>query len=488
MALGQSDFGLFGLIGSIVTFLSFFNTQFAGALSRFYAYSVGQTRVADDSSTALEECRKWFSTGVVIHSVVPAILMVIGYPFGVWVVKCGIVGIPVDRVDACPWLWRFVCASTFVTMVCVPFCAMYTAKQYIVELTLYSVAQTIFRTAFIYYMTLRPGDWLVRYGLVTSLAVIVPQVLICLRAIAIFPECRLRGAYLRLGSYIRQIGAYAWWQTFGGIGYLARHQFLTIVVNRSFGPKVMASFSVGGTVGTEAAALTSAMQGAFAPAITTAYGEGNLNRVHIMAYQACKFGTLLTLMFAIPMGVEIRELLHIWLKDVPLYAEGICLVMLVVIVVEKFSLGHTISVNASGRIAKYQVFHGISCLTAIPFSVIAVLVWHHVYAVALALLMTTCIVCCSDVWLARRRVGLSARYWAVHIILPLCAVAVLSMGMGLLPRLFMAMSFVRLIVSIGVSLITLLPLSWFWVFDDEERHFVRLRVCAVVRKLLGDSL
>lgn len=61
MALGQSDFGLFGLIGSIVMFLSFFNIQFAGALSRFYAYSVGQAHVADDSSMTLEECRKWFS-------------------------------------------------------------------------------------------------------------------------------------------------------------------------------------------------------------------------------------------------------------------------------------------------------------------------------------------------------------------------------------------------------------------------------------------
>ena len=37
MALGKEDFGLFGLVGSLVIFMSFFNTQFAGALSRFYA-------------------------------------------------------------------------------------------------------------------------------------------------------------------------------------------------------------------------------------------------------------------------------------------------------------------------------------------------------------------------------------------------------------------------------------------------------------------
>lgn len=487
MALGQEDFGLFGLVGSVVMFMSFFNTQFAGALSRFYAYSVGQARVAADAELALEECRKWFSTGVMIHTVVPMALTVVGYPLGAWAIAAGIVGVPEARIEACLWLWRFVCASTFVTMVNVPFSAMYTAKQYIAELTLYSVAQTIFRTVFIYYMTLRPGDWLVRYGLMMCLVAGIPQVIICLRASLIFPECRLCFKYLRLWTYMKQIGSYAWWQTFGGIGYLARHQFLTVIVNRFFGPRITASFSVGGTVGGEAAALTGAMQGAFAPAITTACGEGDWGRVRAMAYQACKFGTLLTLMFAIPMGLEIDELLHLWLKEVPLHAEGICLVMLAVIVVEKFSLGHTIGVNASGRIAKYQVFRGLSCLTAVPFSIVAALVFRHVYAVVLALLLTTCIACCSDVCLARHRIGLSVRYWLFHIIVPLLAVMTFSIAVGLLPRLLLPTSFLRMVVTTIFSLVSLLPFSWFFVLNELERAFVRTRIQTGLRRLKGNG-
>lgn len=477
MALGQEDFGLFGLIGSVVMFLSFFNTQFAGALSRFYAYSVGQARVAADAEMALEECRKWFSAGVMIHTVVPLLLTIVGYPLGTWAIESGVIGVPEARVEACLWLWRFVCASTFVTMVNVPFSAMYTAKQYIAELTLYSVAQTIFRTVFIYYMTLRPGDWLVRYGLMMCLVAGIPQILICLRAALVFPECRLRFKYLWFWAYMRQIGLYAWWQTFGGIGYLARHQFLTVIVNRFFGPRITASFSVGGTVGGEAAALTGAMQGAFAPAITTACGEGDWSRMRAMSYQACKFGTLLTLMFAIPMGLEINELLHLWLKEVPLHAEGICLIMLAVIVVEKFSLGHTIGVNASGQVAKYQVFRGLSCLTAVPFSIVAVLAFRHVYAVAFALLLTTCIVCCSDVCLARRRIGLSVRHWLVRIIAPLFVATCLTVLVGSLPRFFMMASFVRMVVTTVFSLASLLSISWYFVLDPTEREFV----CAKVR-------
>ena len=482
MALGKEDFGLFGLVGSLVMFLSFFNTQFAGALSRFYAFAVGKAKVAVDLDDALEECRKWFSVGVAIHTAVPLILVVVGYPFGVWAIRTGVVGVPVYRIEACIWLWRFVCASTFISMVNVPFNAMYVAKQYIAELTIYSLVQTIVRTVFIYYMTLRQGDWLVTYGLATCLILIVPQVLICIRAVVVFRECRLRFGYMVLGSYMKKLAAFAGWQTFGGLGYLARHQFLTVVVNRFFGPKITASFSVGGTVSGEAAALTGALNAAFAPAITTACGEGNWRRVRAMSYQSCKFGTLLTLLFAIPMSLEMGEILRIWLKDVPNYTHGICLVMLAVVVVEKFSMGHYIGVNASGRVARFQVCRGLACITAIPFAIGSALVFRHVYAVAFSLLATTCLACCSDVWLARSRIGLSVRYWLFNIIIPLGVVCGIVCAVGSVPRCFMPPSFLRIVVTTIVTLAGLIPLSWFLVLNVDERFFVAQKFSAMINR------
>lgn len=485
LALGKEDFGLFGLVGSLVIFLSFFNTQFAGALARFYAHSIGRAKIADDKEQALEECRKWFSVGVAIHTLLPIMLVVIGYPIGTWAIESGLVGVPAHRVVACVWLWRFVCVSAFVSMVNVPFNAMYVAKQYIAELTIYSLSQTLVRTAFVYCMTLCEADWLVPYGLATCLVMVVPQVIICLRAVVVFPECRVRTRYLSLGNYMKQLASFAGWQTFGGLGFLARHQFLTVVVNRVFGPKTTAAFSVGGTVGTEASALTGALQGAFAPAITTACGEGDWPRMRAMSYQACKLGTLLTLLFAIPMGLEIKELLNLWLKDVPQWAEGICLLMLAVVVVEKFSLGHIIGVNASGRIARFQVYRGLACFTAVPFSIVAVLIWRHVYAVTAALLLTTCIACCSDVWLARTRIGLSARYWFLKIILPIAIVTVVVCGFGLLPRLFMSPSFARIIATTLFSLIALMSLAWYFVLNAQERHFIKSRAVTLYQRLIA---
>ena len=200
-----------------------------------------------------------------------------------------------------------------------------------------------------------------------------------------------------------------------------------------------------------------------------------------MAYQACKFGTLLTLLFAIPMGLEMSEILRIWLKNVPQWADDICLVMLAVVVVEKFSLGHNIGVNASGRVARFQVYRGLVCLTAIPLGIVAVLAFHHVNAVVLSILVTTCFSCCSDVWLAKG-IGLSVRYWLFKIIIPLCMVCGIVCAVGFVPRCFMPPSLLRIVVTTIVTLAGLIPFSWFLVLNVDERLFVVQKFSAIVNR------
>ena len=306
-ALGPVDFGLYGLIASLVIFISFLNIQFSSAIARYYAFSIGEAKIAQDATLALCECRAWFSTAVFIHTIGPLLLVAIGYPMGLYAIGNDWLNIPIDKVGDCEQLWAFVCLSTFVAMANVPFTAMYTAKQYIAELTIYSFLQTVLRTVIIYYMVCHPGDWLVRYGFWMAVVAIVPQVIIAVRALKVFPECRLVGKALFCKWRMLKLGCFAFWQAVGGIGYVAAHQAMSVIVTKSFGPKINASFSVSQTVSGEAASLTGALQGAFAPAITTACGSGDMQTMREMAFRVCKVGTLLTMMFALPMIVEIQE-------------------------------------------------------------------------------------------------------------------------------------------------------------------------------------
>lgn len=471
MALGQESYGLFGVVGSLVFFITFFNIQFSAALSRFYAFSIGKASVANDDGTALEECRAWFSTGILIHLALPTVLMTVGYPLGHYAITHGWLNIPVERYGVCVWLWRFVCTSCFIGMASVPFGAMYGAKQYIAELTIYSMIQVVVRTGFIYYMTTVPRDWLFGYGLATTIIGLAPQVIIIPRAFFVFPECRIRLRAMLNRMRIAKIGIYAWWQMVGSLGYLARHQCMEIVVNKFFGPKVNAAYTVAGTASAEAASLTGALNAAFIPAITTAYGAGDLEYMKALVYRVCKFGTLLILPFAIPLGLEVDEVLELWLKTPPCYANGLCIGMLFVIVIEKMTLGHTAAVNASGNIAKFQVARSLTCVLALPLAVGVLWIYPNVYVVAGVMILSAAIMVVTDVVLSRR-IGLSVRVWLQNAVVPTFFVSVISVAIGVLPVLFMSRSFVRMVLTSFVVEVVLLPLAWLFVMSATERDYV----------------
>ena len=84
MALGETDYGLYGVVGGLMAFVGFLNGLMAQAISRFYAFTVGAARVAATAEAGVDECRRWFSIAVMIHVALPVVLIAIGYPVGVW--------------------------------------------------------------------------------------------------------------------------------------------------------------------------------------------------------------------------------------------------------------------------------------------------------------------------------------------------------------------------------------------------------------------
>ena len=149
MSLGEVDYGLISVVGALTGFIGFISGLIAAAVGRFYTFSIGQARVM--GAAGLEECRKWFNTAFLLHSVIPLAMLIIGYPIGDYAIRHAWLNIPPDRVEACLWVFRFSCLSGFLGLVTVPFNAMYGAKQYIAELTVYSFVTTTLNVCFLYY-------------------------------------------------------------------------------------------------------------------------------------------------------------------------------------------------------------------------------------------------------------------------------------------------------------------------------------------------
>ena len=474
-ALGKVDFGLMSLVGGLTGFITFFNGILASSVGRFYAVEIGRANASKDKMAALEECRKWFSMAIFIHTVVPLALMLAGYPLGVWVVENFLV-IPADRVGDCVWVFRFVCVTCLLGMMSVPFRSMYTAKQYIAELTVYSFVTATVNVVFVYYMASHPGEWLARYAGWSCMLALFPQLIIAARALSLFPECRFRLEYCRDFSRLWQIFSYAGWTVVGAVASLLRAQGVAILVNRYFGPGMNAAMGVAGSVNSKAMALSASIRGAMTPVISAAVGAGDMASVKKLAFRFCKVSLSLSLVFLVPLALELPYVMRLWLKKPPEYAVGLCWIMLAISFVDKNTLGHGMAVMSFGVLKWYQIVLGGFNLLTLPLAWCFCALGYSVYWVGFTMFATWCMLSYGRLYFARRLLGMSVFAWLREIMMPILVSLVVSVAAGLIPVMLIRESILRLVVTTVFSVCTFAPMVWFVVFSDEERVFVSVKM------------
>ena len=471
--LGTVDYGLYGVVGGLTAFIAFFNGILASAVGRFYAFSVGAAQIAGREAEGLETCRQWFNTAVLLHTVVPVALMLIGYPLGAYAVRNWLT-IPADRVEACVWVFRFVCVTCFVGMVNVPFNAMYVAKQRIAELTVYSVVQTCCNVVMLYYMVAHPAVWLTKYAAGMCVITCTPQLVIVLRALKVFPECRFVRRYFWDFSRLPKLGGFAGWQLFGNLGYLMKAQGVAILVNKLFGPTMNASLAVGTTVSAQTDQLAAAMNGAFSPAITNLAGAGEKARMLSMTYRSCKLGAVLSLFFILPLSLEIHAVLDLWLKTPPPQAAEVCLLMLAMVAIDETARGIGIAVTAYGRIAFFYFFLGSLNVLSVFVAWGAVLCARSDILVILAvLLIFRLIIVISSVAIAGKVVGFSFSEWFLQIFLRVVVSALLAVSIGMCIKAGLCdFRWLRMVAVGSTTMLSFCVISWKLVLNAEEREFL----------------
>ena len=475
MSLGPVDYGLYGVVGGLTAFIAFFNGLLASAISRYFAVSIGKASSKESYDTGLFECRKWFSISLVIHTLVPVVLLLAGYPIGMWAVR-NYLTIPAERLIDCEWVFRFVCVSCFVGMVNVPFQAMYVAKQYIAELTVYSVLSTTANVCFLYFMVTHPGIWLSKYALWTCLVAVVPQLVICVRACIVFPECRFLGRAVWRWESFREVLSYASWQGLCSFGGLLRSQGVAVLVNKFFGPIANASMTVAHSANGQASVLSGAVLGAFSPAIASAYGAGRTDLVREYVYRASKFAIVASMALALPLAMEIDEVLRLWLRDPPKLASGITLLLMCGAVAEFATLPHVSAVNATGDVAHAKIAYGLLLILTLPVCYVIVKMGFGLYAIGAAYSFFMIGAAISSVYYAQRQNGIPIRYWLRRIVVSSFVSSILATVPATMVKAFFVPSFCRVIFTTIVFEVIFLPSVWFFVLDSNERHVVLKRL------------
>src|SRR5690606_29254964 len=95
-ALGVVDYGIYGLVGGIVTMFAFLNSAMSSATQRYLSFDIGKND--------MERLQKTFNATLNIHFLVAIIILILSETIGLWFVNYKL-DIPPDRMNAANWVY-----------------------------------------------------------------------------------------------------------------------------------------------------------------------------------------------------------------------------------------------------------------------------------------------------------------------------------------------------------------------------------------------
>ena len=97
-ALGVEEYGIYSVVGGLVSMFSVISTSLTGAISRFITFEIGRGNI--------ERLKKVFSTSKTIQITIAIIVIILLEVIGVWFLETRM-RIPADRLDAARWVLHF---------------------------------------------------------------------------------------------------------------------------------------------------------------------------------------------------------------------------------------------------------------------------------------------------------------------------------------------------------------------------------------------
>lgn len=466
-ALGEVDMGLFGLVGSLIALITFLNGGLSISTARFYAYSIGEGEGTKSDGINLE-LKGWFNAALSLYLILPVFFVAVGWPIGDQVIN-NYLNIPDDRLGACVLVFRLSLLSLFFQLSSVPFTAMFAAHQRFGELSLFGILRSTLNLAVAFIILHARTDRLVLFSICMVATDVALQLAQAGRAMLLFPECRASASLMYQKAKLRRFFGYSGWKLFGASCVAFRNQGSPMIINLVFGPAMNATYSIANRLSVQANTLSDALSRAFSPGLFAAEGRGDRAQVAEMSTQVCRYGTLLVLPFSIPLILEAQAVLDFWLIEPPSYCAEICQYLLVILIADRMTTGPMLAVNAFGKIAAYEIVQGSAILLTLP------LMWFLARngvgpeAIGLALLLSSLAYFVGRLVFCRLLLGFSLLHWCREVFVPLGLVTVLSCLVGSLAREYDASGIARILITSSAVVTSMLGISLFLVFNQEER-------------------
>jgi O-antigen/teichoic acid export membrane protein len=362
-ALGETNFGIYMLVAGIVGVLGILNSNMANTSMRFMAHSMG--------SGEKENIRKTFNTTIYLHLIIGAIVVLL-MEIGGWVMFEYLLNIPAEKVFDAKMIFQFMVITTYVTVISVPYDAVINAHENMLVLAIVEIFGHVLKLAVAMYLTISQSNLLILYGLFMLLIQIFLRVIKQWYSKVKYDECKIRFDEYLDKDLMKKILSFTGWNLFGSIGAMSVTQIRGILLNMFFGVNLNAAQGLSNSAADQVNLVSVNLTRVLNPQLLKSEGGGDRKRMLKITELSTKFSAFLFALFAVPVFFEASFLLGLWLKNVPDFTVIFFQILLINMMLEKFTFQITEAIRAIGEIKRFQVTETFFRVMNVPLAFISV--------------------------------------------------------------------------------------------------------------------
>jgi O-antigen/teichoic acid export membrane protein len=469
--LGIDDFGIYSVIGGVISMFAFINSALSASVQRFLSYEIGKKNIDKISIV--------FSTSKNIHHILSLILFVIAEIAGIWFLYHKM-NIPTDRLNVGFWVLQ---ASIFVlvlNVLIVPYNASIIAHEDFTMFAYVGILDVVLKFILAIAISLFTNNRLVIYAfgiLVISLFVLIIYKKFCFSK---YEECKVNAKLDK--DVFKEMFSFAGWQFLGAFSQVCKNQGITILLNIFGGVAVNAAQGITNQVNSAITNFVSNFSAALNPQIIKSYSSKNEVYFNKLIHTGSKISFILMSIVILPLILEVNYILNLWLKEVPAYTVNFVVLILIASMINTWTAPISTAIGATGQIKAYILFLSLNNILALPISYLFLRIgWNFtvVYTILIVVnLLNTFIV----LYLTQKMLSLNPFFFIKNVILPISIVIIISTIILFIIQSFFTESFFRLLGICFFSTILLVMQYYFIVFSKDEKNLLKQMVTNIRNK------
>ncbi len=415
-ALGAEDYGLFDVIGGVVTMFSFLTGTLSSASLRFFSYSLGK----NDK----ESLKSYFSTTFWCYVVFGTIIIILAETIGLWFVQHKLT-IPEARFDAALWVYQFAIIAFILNILSVPFNSLLISHERMHVYAYVGIIEVLLKLAIALVLTKVSVDKLILYSALMCLSAGLITLFYVLYDRHHFDETRITGRCDK--NVFKEILSYSGWSFVGAVSGVCRIQGISIILNIFFGPIVNAARAVASQIERAISGFVTNFYNAVRPQITKYYSSGERMEMMKLVFRSSRFSYFLMLFLSLPVLFEAPVILKLWLGEVPEYTVIFTRLVIVYALLESLSHPLQTTIAATGRIKWTQIVTGGLLILNLPVSWVFLKLGYPPQVTMYVSLVISVLAQLTRIYFSQRLAGMSVAKYIRYVILPVLTVTALSL-------------------------------------------------------------